>query len=470
MQEDDPGLRKSQGELSKIISEMWRGADRALKQHYEELAKQRKLEHQRAYPDYRYSPAKTQGKALKPKRSVSSGSSRTTRPSLRLSPSQLPRRTTYGQSHHYYVQQQTVGGVVGAYDGAGGGDSSSIASSSHGSPAYASLPTPSTAGWTHYGDWSLPASAMSTYEGHDVSALPHYRQSLGEPHSAVPTVHPAVVQPHLMPASAPATITHFSSALGLSMSPHRSVMASYQASQARAAHRSGPPPQQVPSTDSTNSSAYAPPAHCLSPPSSAGLPSSYGEPHEYSNASHPEAMQARPSTAHPQVASNAGYSREPASSSTWALHSYGPTSPPLVAHEADYHGSQPDYQLTLPAARGPNYASLYRSPGHPPYLPASTSPQYQRLLPPPRQSLQDSPYDTVNSHGHSSRTTAYAASTHLAQEYEHVSHEASSSSSSTQQLDHSRQYPQEPRPSISNASHRHAAPNSYIYPQSPPSA
>ncbi|BGP34377.1 hypothetical protein JCM10296v2_006196 [Rhodotorula toruloides] len=207
MQEDDPGLRKSQGELSK------------LKQHYEELAKQRKLEHQRAYPDYRYSPAKTQGKASKPKRSVSSGTS-----ALRLSPSRLTRRPTYDASYQGHVQQQAVGGALGAYDGPAAGDSSSTASSSHGSPAYASLPTPSTAGWTHYDDWSLPASAMATYEGQENSAHPHFRR-LREPVATSPsTVHPAALQPHLMPASAPATVTHFSSALGLTMSPHPSIM------------------------------------------------------------------------------------------------------------------------------------------------------------------------------------------------------------------------------------------------------
>ncbi|BGO94210.1 hypothetical protein NBRC10512_006844 [Rhodotorula toruloides] len=464
MQEDDPGLRKSQGELSKIISEMWRGADPELKQHYEELAKQRKLEHQRAYPDYRYSPAKTQGKASKPKRSVSSGSSRATRPSLRLSPSQLPRRTTYDASYHGYVQQQTVGGALGAYDGAAAGDSSSTASSSQGSPAYASLPTPSTAGWTHYGDWSLPASAMATYEGQDNAAHPHFRQ-LHEPVATSPsTVHPAVLQPHLMPASAPATVTHFSSALGLTMSPHPSVMASYHTSQPQVAHRSVAPPQQAPATNPTLSSAYAPPAHYLSPPSSAGLSSSYSEPYEHPSALRHAATHPRPPTANLQHTTNAVYVNQPATSSTWAPHLYERPSPPLVAPEPDVQDAQHVYQVTSPDAGGPSNATLYRSPGRTAYPSAATTLQYQSLPPPSHRSLQ-------KSQAHQAHANSYT-SAYPAQEYEHISHEASSAFSSTHQLDysHHQQYSQDPRQSFSYASHPHASHDSHIYPQPPPSA
>ncbi|BGP10389.1 Repressor of filamentous growth 1 [Rhodotorula toruloides] len=450
MQEDDPGLRKSQGELSKIISEMWRGADPELKQHYEELAKQRKLEHQRVYPDYRYSPAKTQGKASKPKRSISSGSSRTTRPSLRLSPSQLPRRTTYDASYHGYVQQQTVGGALGAYDGAAAGDSSSTASSSQGSPAYASLPTPSTAGWTHYGDWSLPASAMATYEGQDNAAHPHFRQ-LHEPVAASPsTVPPAVLQRHLMPASAPATVTHFSSALGLTMSPHPSVMASYHTSQPQAAHRSAAPPQQALATNPMLSSAYAPPAHYLSPPSSAGLSSSYTEPYEHPSALRHAATHPRASTTNLQHASNAVYVNQPATSSTWAPHLYERPSPPLVAPESDVHDAQHVYQVTSPEAGGPSNATIYRSPGRTAYPSAATTLQYQSLPPPSHCSLQKSQSHPAHANSY---TSAYPA-----QEYEHVSHEASSAFPSIPQLDysHQQQYSQDPRQSFSYASHSHA--------------
>ncbi|GAA6011334.1 hypothetical protein JCM10207_008304 [Rhodosporidiobolus poonsookiae] len=108
IQADNPGIKKSQGELSKIISEMWKSCDPEIRASYEALAKERKLEHQRAYPDYRYSPTSRNAGPSGSSPSSSAGAGRTPRskrsptlpsqsptastsrkPSLRLSPSQL---------------------------------------------------------------------------------------------------------------------------------------------------------------------------------------------------------------------------------------------------------------------------------------------------------------------------------------------------------------------------------------------
>ncbi|BGP42503.1 hypothetical protein JCM10450v2_006602 [Rhodotorula kratochvilovae] len=248
MQEVNPGLRKSQGELSKIISEMWKTVSPELKQGYEDLARQRKAEHQRIYPDYRYSPSTKPKAAAKPKRSASTGS-RATRPSLRLSPSQHAFRPAS------YEPSEAGGGADSM--------STSASSSATGSPRYGALPTPSTATWSGgYEDYSPPGSAQPVYE-HDEPVLSLYAPRQGQ---FVGLPRPAP------PQSAPPTMAHFppmsgSSALGLTLSHRHSQ--SYNTWDAHV-----PPPPQPASASRVSFANVSPPqthtqGRYLSPPSSA---------------------------------------------------------------------------------------------------------------------------------------------------------------------------------------------------------
>ncbi|GAA5906221.1 uncharacterized protein JCM6883_005480 [Sporobolomyces salmoneus] len=57
LQSSNPAERKAQGQMSKhIIAELWKSADAETRNHYEELAREKKEEHARLYPDYRYTP------------------------------------------------------------------------------------------------------------------------------------------------------------------------------------------------------------------------------------------------------------------------------------------------------------------------------------------------------------------------------------------------------------------------------
>ncbi|GAA5994188.1 hypothetical protein JCM5350_002180 [Sporobolomyces pararoseus] len=56
LQSENPDERRAQGQLSKIIAELWKSASPETKRQYENLAKEKKEEHARLYPDYRYTP------------------------------------------------------------------------------------------------------------------------------------------------------------------------------------------------------------------------------------------------------------------------------------------------------------------------------------------------------------------------------------------------------------------------------
>lgn len=56
LQSQNPEDRKAQGQLSKIIAELWKAATPETKRVYENMAKEKKEEHARQYPDYRYTP------------------------------------------------------------------------------------------------------------------------------------------------------------------------------------------------------------------------------------------------------------------------------------------------------------------------------------------------------------------------------------------------------------------------------
>ncbi|GAA6008929.1 HMG-box domain-containing protein [Rhodotorula paludigena] len=191
MQHDQPDMRKSQGELSKIISEMWRNADPDVKQGYEDLAKQHKLEHQRMYPDYRYSPATKPKSSTRPKRTAST-SSRSSRPDLRLSSSPNARSVSFDEGESAFFAS----------------GSASPASSRRPSPRLVQLPTPATATWRiEAGEWSPD---LPVYSQDQQSQDPRL---LCEPYTAS---HLPVAGG--LPASAPATMASFSSSLGLTIS------------------------------------------------------------------------------------------------------------------------------------------------------------------------------------------------------------------------------------------------------------
>ncbi|GAA5892585.1 hypothetical protein JCM8208_005856 [Rhodotorula glutinis] len=289
MQEDNPGLRKSQGELSKLISEMWKSVSPEVKQGYEDLARQRKVEHARIYPDYRYAPADkpaSKPKASKVKRVASGGAYRAHRPTLRLSPSQHAAYPDHGYDPDL---DQSVGDHLTA------SNSTPTSRSATNSPHYGALPTPPTASWHNggavaaagYDDLSPPLEARQPAFSHD-----HEQRFGGLPRMAPPQSAPASTA-HFPPASPSA-----SSALGLSIGQpppthRRAWLTQLQPSnppgplptdrQSFSYHPSHLHPHHEPQYISPPSSATHPPSPCGStvPLSSSRLfphRASYGEP------------------------------------------------------------------------------------------------------------------------------------------------------------------------------------------------
>ncbi|GAA5836610.1 hypothetical protein JCM3766R1_006969 [Sporobolomyces carnicolor] len=78
LQNENPTERKAQGQLSKIIAELWKAASPETKQKYESLAQEKKLEHARLYPDYRYTPRDKPAKAKANRRRSASAQSAST--------------------------------------------------------------------------------------------------------------------------------------------------------------------------------------------------------------------------------------------------------------------------------------------------------------------------------------------------------------------------------------------------------
>ncbi|GAA5868864.1 hypothetical protein JCM16303_000287 [Sporobolomyces ruberrimus] len=70
LQDQNPDERRAQGQLSKIIAGLWKSAPVETKREYEALAKAKKEEHARLYPDYRYMPREKAVK--KPRRATAS--------------------------------------------------------------------------------------------------------------------------------------------------------------------------------------------------------------------------------------------------------------------------------------------------------------------------------------------------------------------------------------------------------------
>ncbi|BGP57589.1 hypothetical protein JCM8202v2_005233 [Rhodotorula sphaerocarpa] len=181
MQHESPeGLRKSQGELSKLIAEKWRNVDAETRKSYEDLAKQKKEEFRRAYPDYRYGPHKTKAKALKADPDSAAKAKRTSpRPNLQLpgpsGPSTRPTLSHAGPSgeravrivNHVPYPNQREGSSLG--------------------PA-ATLPTPTSA-TSNWSNLPQPDPSRSSYELPDAGPIP--RPSSAYSYSAIPASAPA---------------------------------------------------------------------------------------------------------------------------------------------------------------------------------------------------------------------------------------------------------------------------------------
>ncbi|GAA5987363.1 hypothetical protein JCM11641_006944 [Rhodosporidiobolus odoratus] len=252
IQEDNPGMRKSQGELSKIISEMWKNCDPEVRAGYEALAKQRKVEHQRIYPDYRYAPnsrpassssAPASGKAAKPRLSSSS----TRKPSLRLSPSSAH---TAG-----YPSLSAPPSAEGRYS-TSSSSSSTTHSQSHSpshSPAYSALPTPpQPLSYIPYdgSQWISPppqylirpAATPILIPPLTAAAAEFAARNGGSGYGAFPEVEKTGWG--RAPQSAPATVTRFATgrSLGLTFAPESPAQVEFSATMAPSQlHHAAPP-------------------------------------------------------------------------------------------------------------------------------------------------------------------------------------------------------------------------------------
>ncbi|KAF8894944.1 high mobility group box domain-containing protein, partial [Gymnopilus junonius] len=54
--------RRSQSEVSALVSNMWRHESESTKSHFERLAEEAKAQHKIQFPDYRYQPKKKEEK------------------------------------------------------------------------------------------------------------------------------------------------------------------------------------------------------------------------------------------------------------------------------------------------------------------------------------------------------------------------------------------------------------------------
>ncbi|GAA5865302.1 hypothetical protein JCM8547_005050 [Rhodosporidiobolus lusitaniae] len=217
LHEDNPGMRKSQGELSKIISEMWKTCDPEVRAGYEALAKELRAEHARMYPDYRYAPAPrgSSGKAPKAKRSPSSR-----KPSLRLSPTQSSSSTgSFPVQHAFSGSSSAPSSAEPQYAPylSTGAAEFAPASSSSTSSAYGSTSNPAPLAYVPYEAWTPPQTAAATSHhvyGEAARGPEDYeRESLRNGSSHQQQQQQQHYQSYeacdRVPASAPATVTRF---------------------------------------------------------------------------------------------------------------------------------------------------------------------------------------------------------------------------------------------------------------------
>ncbi|BGP13473.1 hypothetical protein JCM10213v2_001393 [Rhodosporidiobolus nylandii] len=282
IQEDNPGMRKSQGELSKIISEMWKKCDGEVRAGYEALAKERKAEHARLYPDYRYAPdpktsapSTSAGKAPKVKHSPSTSR----KPALRLSPSSTASTSSFSPTpNHSALRSAEPQYNVGGDD----------------TRAYGALPTPAPLSYVPYEDsqWTPPQTA--SFGGFASGAV---ARRISRPHAAVP--HPSAYEQQQQgaaafargPASAPPTVTRFGGvaagrSLGLTFAsdsteqgePGSAYSSPFPPSVLQQPHAYSDGESQAyalppaPSTSFPSRFAYVSPSQYMSPPASATHP------------------------------------------------------------------------------------------------------------------------------------------------------------------------------------------------------
>ncbi|GAA5882196.1 hypothetical protein JCM1840_000745 [Sporobolomyces johnsonii] len=259
IQDNNPGMRRSQGEMSKIIAEMWRNADPETKREYEGLAKQRKLEHQRAYPDYRYAPnpkPSGSGKAPKIGRSSSSAALRSPSTQSHSPPSQSSSSTARRTPTTLDLPTPPFRAPPPSNNHEYGTSSSTDTASAHHSAFVSTEPHPMYSPAPH---WTSPPSALPTFTHGDQPSS----------HSQDGLVFPPM-QYERMPASAPPSMTTFgqTASYGLQLySPRLAEQVHRPASTAG----SGSPSA---STFSASSSTFSPSSATFSPSSATFSPSS----------------------------------------------------------------------------------------------------------------------------------------------------------------------------------------------------
>ncbi|GAA5938854.1 hypothetical protein JCM3775_003146 [Rhodotorula graminis] len=379
IQEDNPGLRKSQGELSKLISEMWKSVSPEVKHGYEDLARQRKVEHARIYSDYRYAPANKPApkvKASKTRRVASTGTSRATRPSLRLSPS---RNGAYPDHGYDPDLDLSVGDHLTAPN-----STSTPTASWHNGGAVA------PAG---YDDLSPPLEARQPTFAYDHNPSQQQRY-VGLARSAPPQSAPAGTA-HFAPPS-PSS----SSALGLSIGPpHQPVPTHRRAwlTQLQPSNPPGPLPaaRQSFSYHPSHLNPHLEPQY-ISPPSSATHPPSpYGS--------------SAPLSGSRSFAHRASYG-EP-----------GPSLPPLMSHP---HSRQPQYWADEPAPY-PQYPPEAHHHDHHHHQPSShhhlaQPPQTWQDAVPQEQPTSVSPMAVYGLPGPAAASSSSSSSVTLPPLHEHV--------------------------------------------------
>ncbi|KAE8239468.1 hypothetical protein A4X13_0g8189 [Tilletia indica] len=114
--------RQGRGAQTKIISRMWRNEPASIREHYEQLAEQKKQEHLARYPGYKYQP-KRRSRAKKatdsPPGLPDPGSHR-----FAASDSQGTQRRQQGPSHATHYATEPAMWAVGKGQGEGSGPSS----------------------------------------------------------------------------------------------------------------------------------------------------------------------------------------------------------------------------------------------------------------------------------------------------------------------------------------------------------
>lgn len=136
-----PGeARRSQGEISAIVSEMWRNENANIRAYFERLADEAKADHKEKYPGYRYKPQKkddTKAKGKTTRKSKGKGRKKDSRPSRGVS-REAESSTSHNQQRPGHPYPTTSRPLRDPYDRIGPSPPLSAAST----PSSSSSPLP----------------------------------------------------------------------------------------------------------------------------------------------------------------------------------------------------------------------------------------------------------------------------------------------------------------------------------------